>query len=920
VANKNRSPSFARRSTAHGKRQVPSPSRDFNSGQAAGARPDDALPWWLGTPESRSWLAFWVVLALCVAWPLTHAFLVSSVTVRLCEDLDQGIPQDKRLPVFLHEIANDGYVWNRYAEELGQNGRYRLRFTTFDNAPDGRAVHWNSAFAWYLRALGELRKAQTGEPLRHAIFRMSIWANPILLAIALGAFAPLAARRFGPLCGAVIAIGMVSVPTFYEGFLPAYPDHHGVISFELLGMMFGIAYAGVGWIKSSASSDFAAATSFEQAKHGMTFSAICAGCGLWFSAISTAMVMVTLGISVLVTAWAFRRRGPDDPVFQASLWKWWAICGASASFALWLLEYFPNHMSMRLEVNHPLYALAFLGGGWLIAILGEWLTNLGTPSTQKPFPWRDCLWPAAAFALLPAFILVGGPTVYVPRDPFLGRVLTNIYELHSIFTLITHAGLTWQAAFGWYPLFLLMSFMLLAIKGPGRGTKIVLVFLTLPIILLIVLQCYQSRWGLLVGPIYIALAGVAVAQTWRLVPKTTMAQSVALVLFALEGERFISRPFDVAFGNSWRQFSSEKIAVLPGQALHLLHRQMARTILDDANGEPVVLLSSPNSSCILSSLGGFRTVGTLYWENVEGLEAAAAALNAQSNDDAMERVRKLGVTHVSLMTWENFIEPYFNILHPKPEKGLTVKRSFAHQALFEKKIPAWTRPLVFPPSGLSKGLNQNVLLLRVAPSQSENESRFHLARFVRHVEGKPQAAREMLEAILESSPESSLIRVEYAEVLAALGKFDPAVDELLRGLKDADAPTREVYTGNFVKVLMGAKQYKTVAKLLREVASRKDSSPGLTVQAAWVLATLPDDEANDGAFALELLDRLDSSASSNADVLLARAAAHAANGSFTAAIAALDESPFERVASPDQKRLGAALRASFQQGKPFVNP
>jgi tetratricopeptide (TPR) repeat protein len=852
-------------------------------------------------------------------WPLVHAFLVSSVTVRLCEEMDRSVPPDKRMPVFLHEIANDGYVWNRYAEELGQNGRYRLRFTTFDNAPDGRSVHWNSAFAWYLRLLGELGRDATGESLRNAIFRMSIWANPILLAIALGAFAPLAAWRFGPLCGAVIAVGMVSMPTFYEGFMPAYPDHHGVISFELLGMMFGIAWAGVGWVKTSGDSGFASAPSLEQAKHGMTFSAICAGCGLWWSALSTAMVLVTLGVSVLVTAWVFRRRGPDDPVFQASLWRWWAMCGAATSLVFWLLEYFPNHMSMRLEVNHPLYSLAFLGGGWMIATVGAWLANLGSKSTQNPFPWQACLWPSAACAVLPATILIGGEAVYIPKDPFMIGLWKNIYELQPIFTLMKHAGLSWQAAFGWYPLFLLASFVLLAIKGPGRGAKTALLFLTVPILLLIALQCYQSRWGLLVGPIYIALAGIVATQIWRLVPHTASARAFAGVLLAVAAAWFVIPPFLNAFGNVWRQYSSEKVAVLPGQALHLLHRQMARTILDDANGDPVVLLSSPNSSCILSALGGFRTVGTLYWENVHGLEAAAAALNAQSDEEGLDRAEKLGVTHVSLMTWENFIEPYFKILHPNPEDGVTVTKSFGQRALFERKIPAWTRPLVFPPNGLTKGLNQQILLLRVAPKQSENEIRFHVARFVRHVEGKPDAAIPMLEKILETAPESSLARVEYAEVLASQGRYEKSVDELVRGLKDAEAPVRETYVANFTKGLLAAKQYKPVAKLLREFAGRKDASPGLCVQSAWLLATLPDDEARDGVFALELLDRLDGSASGNADVLLARAAAHAAKGNFEAAMAALDESPFERVASFDQKKIGAMLRESFKQGKPFVN-
>ena len=91
-----------------------------------------------------SWLGFCVVLLFTIAWPLTNAYLVDAVTVRLCTKSDQSIPPEKRVPVFLNEIAFDGYVWNRHAEKLGENGNWRLRTTDLDNAPEGREVHWNS--------------------------------------------------------------------------------------------------------------------------------------------------------------------------------------------------------------------------------------------------------------------------------------------------------------------------------------------------------------------------------------------------------------------------------------------------------------------------------------------------------------------------------------------------------------------------------------------------------------------------------------------------------------------------------------------------------------------------------------------------------------------------------------------------------
>lgn len=864
----------------------------------------------------HAWQAFWLVLGLCAAWVLAHTFMVDSVTVRLCDEVDRGIPQEKRMPVFLNEIANDGYVWNRHAEELGHNGMWRLRRTEFDNSPHGRSVHWNSAFAWYLRGLGELRQGVTGEPLRHAIFRMSIWANPILLLVALGIFAPLSARRFGPLCGVVLAIGMVAVPSFREGFLPAYPDHHGLISFALLGMLFGIVWAGAGWVKAANCPDFAPAASYDQARHGMTFSAICGACSIWFSALSTSMVLGTIGISALITAFFFRRRAPGDPVFHASLWKWWTKVGAGTALGLWLFEYFPNHMSMRLEVNHPFYALAWLGGGWMIAILGGWLAGDGNEdSGPRSFPWRACILPMLACAVLPAAILIGGPAVYIPRDPFMVGLWKNIAELLSITERIRLTGLPWQAAFGWYPLFVLASFVLIAMTGPGRGAKASLLFLTLPVVIMTGLQFYQSRWGLLVGPLYIALAAILVPQVWKLVPRHKAARAVAFILLMTSGVFFVRPTFLSTVGRVWLQYRSEKISIQPGQGLALLHRQMARAILDDANGEPVVLLSSPNSSCILSALGGFRTVGTLYWENVEGLKSAAAALNAQTEQEAFDLLKKHGITHVSMMTWENFIEPYFNILHQTPQEGVTVMNSFGKRALFDRTIPSWTRPLVFPPNVLTQGLNQQVLMLRVAPGQSEIEGRYHLARFVRFVEGKPDVAMEVLEQILKQAPASSLARVEYADLLASKGRFEQAVDELKLALKDADAPTRENYAGNFIKGLMSARQYKPLTSLLRNVAAYNDATPGTILQSAWLLATLPDEDARDGAFALGLVEGLEKIADGNPELVLAKAAAHAATGDFAAALAALDEPAFEQKANPEQQQIAASLRSSYQQGK-----
>lgn len=848
---------------------------------------------------------------------LAHAFLVDAVTVRLCDQMDNGLAQEKRLPVFLNEIANDGYVWNRHAEHLGENGQWRVRHTDFDNAPDGREVHWSSGFAWYLRGLGEIYQSSTGDSLRNSIFRMSIWANPILLALALGSFPTLAARRFGPLCGAVIAIGMVAVSTFYEGFMPAYPDHHGLIAFTILGTIFGIAWAGAGWVQAESGGDFVLPRSMRQARHGMIFSAICGAAGMWISAISIAVVLASIGVGAVVACVIFGRRlRREGLTFDAGLWRLWAVWGAAGGLFFYLLEYFPSEIGMRLEINHPLYALAWLGGGWIISRLTHWLCALGEEGNV--FPWRKLLWPAAACAALPAAIVIGGNAVYIPFDPFMAGLWKNIFELLPLAKVMElHQQPLWLA-FGWLPVLFLIGGALMFLRRVGSGAKAVMVFMTLPILLITGLQLYQVRWGMLHGPLYIALAGIVITQFWRALPAARWVRAVAILGLLALGYQFVTPPFKGNIGAAWAQYRDPKSLTF-GQGIALLHRQMARTILESAAGKPVVLLSSPNSSCLLAAFGGFRTIGTLYWENVAGLKAAAEGLNAQNEAEALAFMKKHGVTHVSLMNWENFIEPYFNILHPVPVAGVSVQNSFGKALLGDQRIPVWVRPLIFPPNELSKYLQQRILLLQVVPEQSLSEARFHLARYTRLVEGKPDLAEATFKDILAAQPGSGLVMVELANLYLEQHRYEEAVTQLFKALPEANASIRAALAGQVATELGKAAEWKLVAKVLRRTGEFADSTPETLHNVAWVIATLPTPEARDPRFALSCCDRLEKMPHDIAVLALTRAASMAALGDFTAAVQIARDVAEGRIQANDERRRQAAeMAASFQANKVWI--
>jgi hypothetical protein len=754
-----------------------------------------------------------------MAYVLFHAFLIDQVTVRLCREIDgPNAKPTEVLPVPLLEIAFDGYVWNRHAEKLGENGEWRVRFTDMDNAPYGREVHWSSGFAWYLRGLGEIYRHYTGDTLRNSIYRMSIWANPILLVIALGLFASLSARRFGPLCGSVLAIGMITTASFYEGFLPAYPDHHGITAFALMGLIFGIAWAGAGWVQKSDGTAFLPPRSLRQARHGMIFSAICGSAGLWISAFSTAMVLSGIGLAAIVTTLLFRRDAEKcGCVFKTSLWRTWTIWGGGGALAFYFLEYFPSNFGVRLEVNHPFYGLAWVGGGWIISVICGWLVE----EKGSPFPWKKLILPLLACSALPATILLGGPAVYIPGDAFMAGLFKNIAELLPLVTRINMGAITWKVAFGYFPIFILLALALSFTRRVDGGSKAVLFFVCIPIAMITAMQFYQVRWGMLNGPLYIALAGLVVPQLWQLVPPLPQARSIAAIIllasayfFSVDTVRGMVLPF-------WKQYSSKNnIEVGAGQILALLHRDVAKTIVQNSNGKPVTVLSSPNSSCLLSTLGGFKTIGTLYWENVDGLKTAAQLLNAQSDDKALAMLQKHGVTHVYLMTWENFIGPYFQIINPNPVPGLSLENSFGRKALFNKSIPKWARPVPYPKNFLTNALGQDILLLEVAPNQSQDEAEFHLARYARIQQQNPITAEIMLKGILDRSPGAAPVRFELAQLYLDQKRFDDAKDQVITATKDAPPEIRKQNCDNFAQILRQLGANVQADAILQAIGSR----------------------------------------------------------------------------------------------------
>ena len=102
------------------------------------------------------------------------------------------------------------------------------------------------------------------------------------------------------------------------------------------------------------------------------------GVGLWISVASEVSMLVGIAFGGLIAAWVSRGDAEADPAGTRGPLPWgaWALGGAATSLGVYLIEYFPAHMgSWELRVNHPLYGLAWLGGGAMLARAAAWIES-----------------------------------------------------------------------------------------------------------------------------------------------------------------------------------------------------------------------------------------------------------------------------------------------------------------------------------------------------------------------------------------------------------------------------------------------------------------------------------------------------------------------------------------------------------------
>ena len=791
------------------------------------------------TRESRRtwWLVMVGAWALAAVLATMHAFAMRDYVGLL----DRAAPRVPPIATPLRHIVPTNYAdaqnWVRYALTFDSEAPTRVRYTYNDNAPAGREVHWSSGFAHLLAGAGQLRHMVTGEPLPLATERVLPWFNLPLLMGAVIVFSTWVARRAGAGAGAFVALGIVGTEAFYGGFAPFYVDHHGLVTAATFGVVLGAIFMGAGWWRAAEPGlDQLLPPSRAAARRAAIFSAACGAIGLWVSAFSTIPVIALTGFAGLVAAWSLRRvERRAGAEFDAGLWRLWGRVGAAGSVAFYLLEYAPAHLGLRLEVNHPCYALAWWGGSELVALLAQ--RRLGAQPLAPA--WRF-IWPGVALAAAPLTMVLGGTRVFVVSDPFISEIPKTVAEGLSL------AATT--KAFGWPTFFHYINWNVVAFAVAAvllcrrqQPQKQLLVFSAVVALGFLALLAAQIRWSFgASGPLLCLLFVVVAALVQGRTPRVR-----GLVVLAIGGACFLPS----AINRTWAVQGRVALrAPDQGDLQQLIYRDVAATLRTSQPTGEIVLLASPNGSSGMGYYGNFKTLGTLYWENYQGMRAAAEIFCAPTAERARELIRGHGVTHLALISEESFLEQYFSILHPTGTPA-EFKKTFGYTLLSEQVLPPWLRPIPYRVPKDAQLPNLRVLLLQVVPDQTPAEALWHIALAQLTLGESANAAQSFAAAILQSPPPRQVALCQAAGNLCYEKAAHAAAVTLYRlGLTAGDNP---VIAGNL----------------------------------AWVLATSPDDSVRNGTEAVAIAQRL---SAEEPTALSSLAAALAEANRFPEAVAAAE--------------------------------
>jgi hypothetical protein len=526
----------------------------------------------------------------------------------------QGRVQHFSLPPMF--VDPDSACWLVYAHTLVERGEIRLRTSPIGNAPEGRPMLWAHLYLWWVIGLGGIAALFDHSSWIDGINKAIFWSNPLAFVLFATAWLALVRKHAGALASAVGLLFLCASPAISADFGWWHPDHHG---FHLAAMLGALTAAVIG-IKSLLEGDT------NSGGRLLVTAGIVGGIGLWIGATQQVTVVAAIGSVGLAGALWIPR---DRLAAWDSSWMRWAMAGALTSLFGFAVEFAPDLSDARLEVNHPVFAAAWFGGGLLIR--GICRRRIG--ATGLSYALAGCL----LLAALPTTVFAAPLSQYSLRDPVVLRCHELISEFRPGWKVYHVADAMREFGLG---LFLIPAgIWLLWSRRRDHALRYSLGLALLAALGFGLLTVLQLRWAsffeaclVLIGVWLCRYAGLlpfarrGLGSVVALCVGLSIFQMCSEVIMRVRAPRGIRRDFLTSIGT----------------------RDLAVKLRRENGTQPVNVIGDSVLAPGLYAYGGVGAITALYWEDASGIHAAAEILTMQDDAEAERAVRARQVTHLVL--------------------------------------------------------------------------------------------------------------------------------------------------------------------------------------------------------------------------------------------------------------------------------
>ena len=629
------------------------------------------------------------------------------------------------------ERTEGSFHWIAQTQQMFAQREWRVRHVDYDNAPFGRAVSSASPYRWWLGLVAWVDHALSGRPIGLSVERAALWAEPVLHGCLLLGLTVFVAWRFGAFAAALLAIGLVAIFPFAAGFLPGVPDDRGLANGCALGSMLALL-AGMNALRPDDDQGIAGSAG-RPARRWFALAGVVGGLGMWISVSTQVPMLAGVLLGALMAAWIARRSGAGNPAGASMVppWRLWACSGGVAILAGYLIEFFPAHLgSWQLNVVHPLYGIAWIGAGELLARAVTWIQRDEKPSWQT----RDLIvmaLAAAAIAAVPVVMKLTGSRGFLAVDLSSFRITAqpNGVVASSLWAWFIRDGMTaglWATVL---PLVLVIpAAWLILRRDTGVAARAALALALGPVAVAFAFACRQLSWWQVLDGALLALVVSAIPAHLAVDRRSGRWLWTGLaVLLMIPGMIPL-----------WPQrVTSTADKITSTEAEELIERALAHWLAEHAGSEGAVVFAPPRETASLSFYGGLRGLGTFGADNDEGMRATITLASVTTLPEAQILIQARQIRYIIIPSWDPFFDEYARLYLVKAQAN---RKSILIPELRRLKLPPWLRPVPCQILKIGGYEGQSVLVFEVVDEQSPAVAMSRLAEYLVEVGELDQAA------------------------------------------------------------------------------------------------------------------------------------------------------------------------------------